>query len=85
MCCDVTVLHVPLPEDLHTDASGDGIHAVLNIVRDEGKLPVSFYWDNSGTETNYSVMELETLAIISLIEYLNCFLWGRQFRVFTDR
>ncbi len=34
MCCDVTVLHVPLPEDVHTDVSGDGIHAVLNIVRE---------------------------------------------------
>ncbi len=43
MCCDVTVLHVTLPEDVNTDASGDGIDAVLNIVRDEGELPVSFY------------------------------------------
>ena len=86
--CDVTVLHVPLPGDvfsLHTDASGDGIGAVLNIERDEGDLPVSFYSRQlRGAETNYSVTELETLAIISSIEHFICYLWGRQFKVFTD-
>ena len=70
--CDVTVLHVPLLEDvfsLHTDASGDGIGAILNMVRDEGELPVSLYSRQlPGAEANDSVMELETIASYPQLE-----------------
>ncbi len=58
--CDVTVLHVPLLEDvfsLHTDASGDGIGAILNIARDESLYSRQL----AGAEANDSVMELETI------------------------
>ena len=44
--CHHTKLTIPLPTDtftLHTDASGIGVGAVLNVVRDHCELPVSFF------------------------------------------
>ena len=66
--CNVVVLHVPQQGDkfvLHTDASGQGLGAVLNVKRGDDILPVAYYSKQlRGPELNYSITELETLAIV---------------------
>ncbi len=55
---------------LYTDASGEGIGACLHVVRGEMDLPVAFFSRQlRGAEKNYSVTELETLAIVSAVKY----------------
>ena len=59
----VTVLTIPSQEDcfsLHTDASGLGVGATLNVVREGVEFPVGFYSKQlQGAEKNYSATELE--------------------------
>ena len=67
--CDHVVLNVPLPEDqltLHTDASGRGVGAILNVYRDGEEKPTAFFSRHlQGPEHRYSATELEALAIHS--------------------
>lgn len=57
------VLNVPQAEDqfvLHTDASGVGVGAVLNIIKNGVEVPVAFYSRQlRGAELLYSITELE--------------------------
>ena len=85
---DVCVLTVPCSEDtfsLHTDASGWGIGATLNVLRNGVELPVAFFSKQlQGAQQHYSATELEGLAIFKAIFYFSHFLWGRHFKVVTD-
>ena len=85
---DVCVLTVPSSEDcfvLHTDASGAGIGATLNVLRDGEEKPVAFYSKQlQGAQKQYSATELEGLAIFKAIYFFSHFLWGRKFKVLTD-
>ena len=84
----VSVLTIPSQEDvfsLHTDASGLGIGATLNVVREGVEYPVAFYSRQlQGAENRYSATELEALAIFKAIFFFEHFLYGRDFEVMTD-
>ena len=85
---DVCTLTVPSSEDvfvLHTDASGAGIGATLNVIRDGVELPVAFYSKQlQGAQHRYSATELEGLAVFKSINFFAHFLWGKHFEVITD-
>ena len=85
---DVCVLTVPTQQDtfvLHTDASGRGIGATLNVIRDGKKLPVAYYSKQlQGAQHHYSATELEGLAMFRAINYFSHYLFGTRFEVVTD-
>ena len=69
---------------LYTDASGRGIGACLHIKRDSKELPVAFYSRQlQGAESNYSITELETLAIIAAVDHFQFYIYGTSFEVIT--
>ena len=69
---------------LHTDASGVGVGAVLNVIREGEKHPVAFYSRQlKGPERRYSATELEALAVVSSTEHFTHFLYGTRFAVLT--
>ena len=88
MLCDVCVLTIPSPEDcfsLNTDASGLGIGATLNVHRDGIEKPVAFFSRQlQGAQRRYSATELEGLAVFKAIYFFDHFLYGRNFKVYTD-
>ena len=89
MCLiNICVLTVPSLEDvftLHTDASGAGIGATLNVIRDGEKRPVAFFSRQlQGAQRRYSATELECLAVFKSIYFFSHFLYGRRFEVVTD-
>ena len=85
---DVCVLTVPSLEDvlvLHTDASGAGVGATLNVVRDGIEKPAAFFSRQlHGAQRNYSATELEGLAVFQAVHFFAHFLYGRHFKVITD-
>jgi hypothetical protein len=38
----------------------------------------------NSAETKYSITELELLALIFAVKQFRCYLYGRQFKVYTD-
>ena len=88
LLCSVCALTIPSSEDcftLNTDASGLGIGATLNVIRDGVEKPVAFFSRQlQGAEKHYSATELEGLAVYKSIFFFDHFLYGRRFRVFTD-
>ena len=84
------ILAYPLfdrPYTLEIDASGRGIGAVLLQKQDEdGKLhPVAFASRSlNAAERNYSISELETLAVVWAISHFHAYLYGQQVTVMTD-
>ena len=87
LSCNV-VLFVPTPSDrfiAYTDASGAGVGACLHADREDGEVPISFYSRQlRGAEKNYSVTELESLAIVSAINHYDRYLYGQTFTVVTN-
>ena len=51
--------------ELHTDASGKGVRAVLNVHRQNEELPVAFY---SGAEVRYAATKLEALPVVEAVK-----------------
>ena len=88
MLVSVCMLTIPSQEDvftLHSDASGLGVGATLNVLRDGVELPVGFYSKQlQGAEKHYSATELEALAIFRAIHFYDHFLYGQKFVVYTD-
>ena len=86
--CDVRTLTIPSQEDffmLHTDASGAGIGATLNVYRDGVETPAAFFSRQlQGAQHNYSATKLEGLSIFKAIHFFAHFLYGRRFKVVTD-
>ena len=84
----VCVLTIPSQEDcfvIHSDASGLGVGATLNVVREGVELPVAFFSRQlQGAEKRYSATELEALAIFKAINFWDHFLYGQTFEVYTD-
>ena len=81
------ILCVPSQSDsseLHTDASREGIGGVLYVNRDNRKLPVAFHSRQLRAKQNYSVTELETLAILDCTGHFLYYLFGRPFVIITD-
>ena len=71
---------------LETDASVQGIGAVLGQYQDNDKLhPVSYASRAlSAAEKNYSITELETLAVVWAISHFQHHLYGNTVTVYTD-
>ena len=86
--CDTHTLTLPRDDDilaLHTDASSGGIGAVLSVVRDGQDQPVAYFSKRlTPAERNYSVTELECLAVVKAIDHFAIHLLGRDFTVVTD-
>ena len=81
-------LTIPVLADmftLHTDASGLGVGATLNVVRDGKEEAVAFYSRQlQGAQHRYSATELECLAVYAAINHFAHFLHGKHFDVYTD-
>ena len=82
------ILTYPMPEGdfiLDTDASGDGIGAVLSQVQ-EGEEKVLAYASRklSKPERNYCVTRRELLAVVVYLKHFKQYLYGRKVTVRTD-
>ena len=83
------VLAYPLfdrPFILETDASISGIGAVLSQTQDDKKVHPIAYASRSLTpaERNYSITELETLAVVWAVSRFHSYLYGQSVTIFTD-
>ena len=74
------------PFVLDTDASDNGIGAVLSQIGNDGKeRAISFFSRSlSKAERNYSTTRKELLAFVCAVEHFRCYLYGRSFQVRTD-
>ena len=74
------------PFILHTDASGDGLGAVLYQVQEGQKRVITYAsWSLSRSERNYPVHKLEFLALKWAIRgKFHEYLYGSEFQVYTD-
>lgn len=71
--------------NLTTDASNFAIGAVLSQGKIGSDLPVAYASRTLNTsETNYSTIEKELLAIIWAVKYFRPYLFGRKFKIVTD-
>ena len=71
---------------LETDASSQGLGAVLSQVQADEKLHPVAYASRAlnPSERNYSVTELETLAVVWAITHFHSYLYGNCVHVLTD-
>ncbi|KAE8964660.1 hypothetical protein PR001_g28983 [Phytophthora rubi] len=74
-----------LPFKLTTDASKTGLGAVLSQDQGHGDQPVAYASKvNSPTVSNYSISELECLAVVWAVRLFRPHLYGRRFSIVTD-
>lgn len=74
-----------LPFKLTTDASKTGLGAVLSQDQGHGDQPVAYASKvNSPAEANYSISELECLAVVWAVRLFRPHLYGRRFTIVTD-
>ena len=74
------------PFVLHTDASGQGLGAVLEQEQEDGQLhPVAYASRTlSPAESRYGITELEALALVWAAKYFRAYLLGQHCIVYTD-
>jgi len=74
-----------LPFIVTTDASDDGIDAVLSQISDEGKKPIQFISrTQQPAEKKWCVREKGALAIIYACESFRPYVYGSKFTIETD-
>ena len=74
-----------LPFQLTTDASYTGLSAVLSQIKDKHEYPICFASRTlRQNEKNYSVTELECLALVWGIKIFRPYLLGVNFQIYTD-
>ena len=82
------ILCYPIPEGdfiLDTDASGDGIGAVLSQVQGTDEKVLAYGSRKlSRPERNYCVTRRELLAVVVYLKYFKQYLYGRKVTVRTD-
>ena len=88
LMCHNTKLVVPLPSDsfsIVSDASGLGLGGVLQVYRD-GEWTAAAYYSRQtrGAETRYTATELEALALLETVSNFSYYLYGHEFKAFTD-
>ena len=67
------------------DASTKAVGAILSQVKDGAERPVAYCSRQlNSAESKYSITELELLAVIFAVKQFRCYLYGRQFKVYTD-
>jgi hypothetical protein len=70
---------------LDTDASLDGVGAVLSQVQDGLERPIAYYSKTlSPAEKNYCVTRRELLAVVMAVKYFRPYLYGKEFMLRTD-
>ena len=70
---------------LDTDASLDGVGAVLLQVQDGRERVISYYSRTlSAAQRNYCVTRRELLAVVKAVSYFRPYLYGKEFRIRTD-
>ena len=71
---------------LETDACLQGLGAILSQTQDDGKLhPIACASRAlSQSEKNYSVTEVETLAVVWAVSHFHSYLYGHRVTVYTD-
>jgi len=70
---------------LETDASLSGLGAVLSQTKDSFLHAVSFASRSlSSPEKNYSITELETLAVVWAVQHYRAYLYGHEVEIITD-
>uniref|UniRef100_A0A1X7UNW9 Integrase catalytic domain-containing protein n=1 Tax=Amphimedon queenslandica TaxID=400682 RepID=A0A1X7UNW9_AMPQE len=74
------------PFILHTDASGEGLGAVLEQSNENGVChPVAYASRTvSEHEKNYGITELEALGVVWALKHFRAYLWGHKTTVYTD-
>ena len=72
--------------ELHTDASAQGLAAILLQKQEQGNLaPIAYFSQlTNKAEANYHSFELEMLAMVRAIERFHIYLYGIKFTVVTD-
>ena len=82
------VLGYPDPSlsySLDTDASLDGVGAVLSQVQNGQERVISYYSRSlSIPERNYCVTRRELLAVVKAVTHFRPYLYGKEFRIRTD-
>ncbi|KAE9044507.1 hypothetical protein PR003_g2808 [Phytophthora rubi] len=74
-----------VPFQLVTDASKVGLGACLMQDAGNGLQPVAYASKvNSAAEANYSITELECLAVVWSVKLFRPYLYGRSFTIVTD-
>lgn len=88
LLCDFPILKLPdLDQEftLRTDASENGLGAVILQTSGDTQLPVAYASRKLlPRERNYSVIEKECLAIVWGIQKFARYLYGKEFRLETD-
>ena len=71
---------------LETDASVQGLGAVLSQIQPDSKLHPVAYASRalSPPEKNYGITELETLAVVWAMSHFNQYLYGNPVTIYTD-
>ena len=77
---------VNFPFTLETDASIKGIGAILSQAQDDGLVhPVAYAsWSLTTAERNYSITELETLAVVWAITHFHPYVYNNAVTVYID-
>ena len=74
-----------IPYLLDTDASHEGLGAVLSQVKDGKERVVAYYSSKlTGPEKNYCVTRKELLAVVKSLEHFHPYLYGAKFTIRTD-
>ena len=71
---------------LETDASAQGLGAILSQEQEDEQVQSVAYASRalSPTERNYSITEMETIAVVWAISHFKCCLYGQSVTVYTD-
>ena len=71
---------------LETDASGEGLGAVLSQEQEDGSIRPIAYASRTlqPHESNYGVTELEALAVVWAVRHFRQYLYGHTCHVYTD-
>ena len=86
--CKAPILMAPAMDQafyLFTDACTTGVGAVLKQKHQDTLKPIGYFSKKlSPAEKNYSISELETLAVVKAVQHFAAYLHGSRFTVFTD-